>query len=46
MYTIYIHEYKSFSTMHDKDLIQNIKKRRAGKIGKHNLNEMGALTMK
>ena len=41
--------YKEFSTMLDKGLRKNIKKkknRRDGEIGKHKLNEMGALNMK
>ena len=40
--------YKSFSTTLDKGLGKNIKKkkRRYGEIGKHKLNEMGALNMK
>jgi len=36
--------YKSFTTL-DKGLRKNIKNR-DGKIGKHKLNEMGALNMK
>ena len=36
---------RNFSTMLGKGLIKNIKKRN-GKIGKHKLNEMGALTMR
>jgi len=48
MYTIYIfiYVYKSFSTILDKGLRKNIKKKRDGEIGKHKLNEMGALNMK
>ena len=44
MHTIYV--YKSFSTTLDKGLRKNIKKKRDGEIGRHKLNEMGALTMK
>ena len=45
---MYIYECRSFSTMLDKGLRKNIKKkkRRDGEIGKHKLNEMGALNMK
>ena len=45
---MYIYVYRSFSTMLDKGLRKNIKKkkRRDGEIGKHKLNEMGALNMK
>ena len=32
--------------MLDKGLRKNIKKKRDGEIGKHKLNEMGALSMK
>ena len=47
-YTCYlnIYLYKSFSTMLDKVLRKNIKKKGDGEIGKHKLNEMGALNMK
>ena len=43
---IYIYVYKSFSTIPDKGLRKNIKKRRDGETGEHKLNEMGALNMK
>ena len=47
LYTLYIYIYKIFSTMLDKGLRKNIKKkRRDGKIRKHKLNEIGALSMK
>ena len=48
MHIIYIHVYKSFSTTLGKGLRENVKKkkRRNGEIGKHKLNEMGALNMK
>jgi len=43
----YTYVYKSFSTMLDKVLTKNIKrKRRDGEIGKNKLNEMGELNMK
>ena len=35
IHIIYIYVYESFSTMLDKDLRNNIKKRRDGKSGKH-----------
>ena len=38
--------YKSFSTTLDKVLRKNNNKKRDGEIGKHKLNEMGALNMK
>ena len=39
--------YKSFSTTFDKGLRKYIiKRKRDGAIGKHKLNEMGALNMK
>ena len=38
--------YQSFSTMLDKSLRKSIKRRGGGDIGKHKLNEMGALNMK
>ena len=41
----YIYVYKSFSAMLDKGLRKNIKKI-DGEIGKHKLNEMGALNIK
>ena len=43
---IYIYVYKSFSTIPDKGLRKNIKKRRDGETGKQKLNETGALNMK
>ena len=44
---IYIYTHKSFYTMLDKCLIKNIKKKKRDRdIGKHKLNEMGALNMK
>ena len=46
---LYVYGYKNVSTMFDKGLRENIKKkkkRRYGEIGKHKLNEMGALDMK
>ena len=46
MHTIYIYVYKNFSTMLDKGLRKNIKEKRDREIGKHKLNEMGALNMK
>ena len=46
IHTIYIYIHKSFSTMLDKGLRKNIKKKRDGEIGKHKLNEMVALSMK
>ena len=46
MHAIYIYVYKSFSTVLDKGLRKNIKKKRDGEIGKRKLNEMGALNMK
>ena len=45
MLFIYLYVYKSFSTMLDKVLRKNIKKR-GREIGKHKLNEIGALNMK
>ena len=44
MHTIYV--YKSFSTMLDKGLRKNRKKKGDGEIGEHKLNEIGALNMK
>ena len=39
--------YKSFSTTFDKALRKySIKRKRDGAVGKHKLNEMGALNMK
>ena len=47
MHAIYIYVYKSFSTVLDKGLRKNIKKKRDGEIGKHKLkNEMGAQNRK
>ena len=46
IYILHIYVYKSFFTFLDKGLRKNIKKRRDGKIEKHELNEMGALNMK
>ena len=43
IHTIYIYIYKSFSATLDKGLRKNIKKT---EIGKHKLNEMGALNIK
>ena len=47
---IYIYVYRSFSTTLDKGLRKNIRttttKKRDGEIGKHKLNEMGALNIK
>ena len=45
---IYIYVYESFSTTLDKGLRKNNNnnKKRDGEIGKHKLNEMGALNMK
>ena len=42
-----LHAYESFSTVLDGSVRKNIKKkkRRDGEIGKHKLNEMGALNM-
>ena len=45
-YAYYLYAYKSFFTMLDKVLRKNIKKKGDGEIGKHKLNEMGALNMK
>ena len=46
-YIIYIYVYKSVSTMLDKSLRKNIKEKRIdGEIGKHKLNEVGAVNMK
>ena len=42
----HIYVYKSFSTTLDKGMRKNIKRKRAGKIGKHKLYEMGALNIK
>ena len=42
---IYIHTHKRFSTTLDKGLKKNIKKKDGG-IGKHKLNQVGALSMK
>ena len=44
MCIIYTYVYKSFSTILDKGLRNNIKK--DGEIGKHKINEMGALNVK
>ena len=44
MCIIYTYVYKSFSTILDKGLRNTIKK--DGEIGKHNINEMGALNVK
>ena len=43
-----LHAYESFSTVLDGSVRKNIKKkkRRDGEIGKHKLNEMGALNTK
>ena len=41
-----IYVYKSFSTILDKGLKKNIKKRKDGETGEYKLNEMGALYMK
>ena len=41
---IYTHTHTSFSTT--KGLRKNIKKKRDGNIGEHELNEMGPLNMK
>ena len=50
IYILYIlFTYKSFYTMLDKDMRKNIKKkkkRRDEEIGKHELSEMGALSMR
>ena len=46
MLIICIYVYQSFSTMLDKSLRKSIKRRGGGDIGKHKLNEMGALNMK
>ena len=43
---IFIYVYESFSTILDKGLKKNIKKRKDGEIGEYKLNEMGALNMK
>ena len=45
---IYICVNKNLSTLLDKCLRKNIKKKkkRDGKVGKHKLNEIGALNMK
>ena len=44
---MYIYVCKTFSTMLGKGLRKNIKeKRRDGEIGKHKLNEVGAVNMK
>ena len=46
-YYIYIYVYKSFSAILDKGLRKNnSNKKRGAEIGKHKLNEMGALNMK
>ena len=42
---LYIYVYKSFSPVLDKGFTKSIKKR-DGEIGKHKLNEMGAVNMK
>ena len=47
MHIMYIHVYKSFSTTLGKGLRENVKKKKDEmEIGKHKLNEMGALNMK
>ena len=46
VHIIYISVYKNFSTTLDKCLRKNISKKGDGEIGKHNLNEIGALNMK
>ena len=43
--TVYIYIHKSFSTMLDKGLRKNIKKKRDGEIGNHKLNEMEAFNV-
>ena len=46
-HTYYLCVYISFSTMLDKGLRKNIKKKeKDGEIGKHKLNEMGGLNVK
>ena len=45
--TIYIYEYKNFSTTLDKGLRKNIKnKKRDGEIGEYKVNEMEAMNIK
>ena len=46
LYILFTYVYKSFSTMLDKGLRKFIQKKRDGEIGKHKLNEMGAVSMK